>query len=281
MITDPPFSPHVHANTVSASASGGQNLRGVERRDLGFEALDDGTRTWLMQAAGAVARWSVIYSDVESTHKLRELAAHKDVATKSLAGRARYLRTIAWIRWSSPQLAGDRPPQGREDVCVFNADPLLDVSLFWGTQAGPKAWNGPGNLTHLDHKCLRGAGKHKAEKPLDQLLDLVSWFSEPGETVFDPFAGSGTTGLACSLLGRNFVGCELSPEWAANATARIQAHLSDRDRERLRRWFEPRDYGDVTTGPTGVIREAARARDRAIVLADPRVAPFARELIAA
>ena len=42
---------------------------------------------------------------------------------------------------------------------------------------GRKRWSGPGNLTHLAHLALRGEGKHKAEKPLDQALDLVSFFS--------------------------------------------------------------------------------------------------------
>jgi site-specific DNA-methyltransferase (adenine-specific) len=53
---------------------------------------------------------------------------------------------------------------------------------------------------------LRGEDKHKAEKPLDQALDLVEWFSDEGETVFDPFAGSGTIGLACRILGRSYLG---------------------------------------------------------------------------
>ena len=94
----------------------------------------------------------------------------------------------------------------------------------------------------LEHTCLRGDGKHKTEKPLDQLLDLVSYFSDPGETVFDPCAGSGTTGLACKLLGRQFVGLEVDGAWVEHANRRIAAATpggplpADRDQTRLDKW---------------------------------------------
>ncbi len=282
LISDPPFSPYVHVNAVSAAASGGKNLRGVEKRDFGFQPLGTPTREWLMRAAGAVKRWSCIFSDIESTHLLRELAVTKDASKRERGARAVYVRTIPWIRWSQAQLAGTTPPSGREDVVLFHADddPVLDLTLFYGALAGGKSWAGPGNLTHFDACCMRGSGKHKAQKPLDLMLDLVSWFSSPGETVFDPFAGSGTTGLACSLLGRRFVGCELLPQWVTSANARLTSELDARDLERCARWLAPRKQGagapgDTETGPTGIRRAEARARDRAIFLADPRIAKLA------
>ena len=42
-------------------------------------------------------------------------------------------------------------------------------------------------------------------------------------TVLDPFTGAGTTGLVATGLGRDFVGAELNPEYAAMARARIKA----------------------------------------------------------
>jgi hypothetical protein len=126
-----------------------------------------------------------------------------------------------------PQLSGDRPPQGSEALL-----------LFWGYQGGRKSWNGPGNLTHLAHKCLRGEQKHKTEKPLDQALDLVHWFSDPGDLVFDPFAGSGVIGLACRLLDRDYVGCEVDPHWAGKAAMRAAGHDRKWDSERIKRWLD-------------------------------------------
>jgi DNA modification methylase len=223
VITDPPYSPHVHSSAVSWSSK-----RCTRKRDFGFDPLSDTLRVYVAQAAARVKRWSVVYSDIESTHHLRVLAT--DLG-------ATYIRTLAWIRWSMPQLSGDRPPQGREDLLIFHGDNgAEDLIIFYGAQKGRKSWNGPGNLTHLAHKCLRGEGKHRAEKPLDQVLDLVEWFSDPGDTVYDPFLGSGTTALACKILGRDFVGVEQDEAWANKAKARLDAPLSDRDRERLARW---------------------------------------------
>jgi DNA modification methylase len=93
----------------------------------------------------------------------------------------------------------------------------------------------------LTHTCLRGEGKHKTEKPLDQLLDLVSYFSDPGETVFDPCAGSGTTGLACKILERQFVGLEVQQAWAEFANARLVNPLTERDQKRFERWKVSRE----------------------------------------
>jgi DNA modification methylase len=47
--------------------------------------------------------------------------------------------------------------------------------------------------------------------------------SEPGDTVLDPFAGSGTTGAVALRLGRRFVGIELNPDYIDLARRRIAA----------------------------------------------------------
>lgn len=43
----------------------------------------------------------------------------------------------------------------------------------------------------------------------------------PGSTIFDPYMGSGTTGVACVQLGMNFIGCEIDPGYFAIAQRRI------------------------------------------------------------
>ena len=59
-------------------------------------------------------------------------------------------------------------------------------------------------------KCKRIIGKYPTEKPIDLLKVLISQSSERNETVFDPFMGSGSTGVAALDLGRNFVGNDIS-----------------------------------------------------------------------
>jgi hypothetical protein len=49
---------------------------------------------------------------------------------------------------------------------------------------------------------------HPCPKPLEWMLWLVQLASRPGETLLDPFMGSGTTGVACVELGRKFIGIE-------------------------------------------------------------------------
>ncbi|MCX8182539.1 MAG: site-specific DNA-methyltransferase [Candidatus Methanomethyliaceae archaeon] len=55
---------------------------------------------------------------------------------------------------------------------------------------------------------------HPTQKPLALIRKLVKAFSFPGECVLDPFAGSGTTMVACRELGRECVGIEIDPEYA-------------------------------------------------------------------
>jgi DNA modification methylase len=62
--------------------------------------------------------------------------------------------------------------------------------------------------------------EHKNEKPVALMVRLVTWL--PGETVLDPFMGSGTTGVACMVAERKFVGIELNPEHFAVACRRIE-----------------------------------------------------------
>lgn len=65
--------------------------------------------------------------------------------------------------------------------------------------------------------------EHPTKKPIALMNELVSLFSEPGQTVLDPFMGSGTTGVACMSQGRKFIGIESDPHYFATARARLKA----------------------------------------------------------
>jgi predicted RNA methylase len=62
---------------------------------------------------------------------------------------------------------------------------------------------------------------HPATKPI-QLLKRLVGMTDRNATVFDPFMGSGTTGVACVQTGRGFIGCEIDPGYYAIAKLRIE-----------------------------------------------------------
>jgi site-specific DNA-methyltransferase (adenine-specific) len=71
-------------------------------------------------------------------------------------------------------------------------------------------------------RCLE-AKAHPAPFPEALARDhIVSW-SNPGDLVFDPFTGSGTTGKMALQLGRRFIGCEIAPEYVEIAKKRIES----------------------------------------------------------
>jgi site-specific DNA-methyltransferase (adenine-specific) len=69
-------------------------------------------------------------------------------------------------------------------------------------------------------------GAHFAVFPEDLIAPCVLAGCPEGGTVLDPFAGSGTTGVVACNRGRNFIGCELSPEYAKIAERRIAKSIS-------------------------------------------------------
>lgn len=70
---------------------------------------------------------------------------------------------------------------------------------------------------------------HPTVKPVKLMQYLVRMITPPNGTVLDPFAGSGTTGVACKIDGFNFVGLELSEEYAEIARARIEKFVEERE----------------------------------------------------
>lgn len=65
--------------------------------------------------------------------------------------------------------------------------------------------------------------QHPCPKPLNLVVKMVSRFTTEGDTILDPFAGSGTTGVACVKLNRNFIGIEINPQYFEIARRRIEA----------------------------------------------------------
>jgi site-specific DNA-methyltransferase (adenine-specific) len=118
------------------------------------------------------------------------------------------------VPWYKPNA---RPTQSRwANACEY---------VVWGT-------NGPRALDHLGTYALPGffqataptsaQREHITQKPLSVMRELVR-IAPKGGRVLDPFMGTGTTGIAAVIEGRNFIGAELTEHYQRVARERIVA----------------------------------------------------------
>lgn len=78
--------------------------------------------------------------------------------------------------------------------------------------------------TVMHYKSVQRDGdSHPSQKNLECLKELVLTYTNPGDTVLDLFSGSFTTGVACLLTGRRFVGCEIDPQYFEIGKKRMEA----------------------------------------------------------
>ena len=66
---------------------------------------------------------------------------------------------------------------------------------------------------------------HETQKPVELIEKILLHSSDEGMTVFDPFMGSGTTGVACKNLNRNFIGIELNEDYYLTAKNELKIIL--------------------------------------------------------
>lgn len=215
-ITDPPYSQHTHDKQWTARAlTNGQQRGKVSKRGRAYDAVSSGfagldfahitteqAAEVAAQAARVTRRWVLIFTDLEG------------IALWTMATAAAgldYVRTCIWDKVDgAPQFTGDRPAAGAEAIVVAHPK-------------GKKHWNGGGrrNVFRYEVNGQRGDKPHPTTKPLPLMLDLIELFSDPEELVLDPFAGSGSTGLAARMRGRRFVGWEVDASYHEIASRKI------------------------------------------------------------
>lgn len=218
-LMDPPYEAEAHTKGVRRKESGGGKgasaYRGVELAPLPFAAITHGDRAAVaLHVARTTRRWILVFCQVEASDEWRKALCKQrpqDYGDPDIE----YIRTMVWTKPDGqPQFTGDRPGMGYESIVVAH-------------RKGRKRWNGGGRLGVFE--CKKNAGRpnseaapHPTTKPLPLMLELVRLFSDPDETVLDPFAGSGSTGVACSQLGRDFIGWELDANYHTIAERRLR-----------------------------------------------------------
>lgn len=92
-----------------------------------------------------------------------------------------------------------------------------------GARGGVAARVRRGSVLRYPHVVGSGAKHHISEKPIPLLRELIEMSSRHGETVLDPFAGSGSTLVAALIEGRQAIGIELEEPWCEVAAKRLDA----------------------------------------------------------
>ena len=211
VITDPPYSAHTHAKQWIGAAltSDGMARVSTAHKGLGFEALTPEVQAAICRESRRLAgRWMLAFCDLESVWSWRE--AIREVGLD-------YVRSMIWDKVDgAPQFTGDRPAAGAEAIVVAHPE-------------GKKRWNGGGHRNVLRHavNADRGAKPHPSTKPEPLMSELVSLFTDPSDLILDPFAGSGTTGVAAKRLGRRCILIEREEKYCAVAAKRLQQAALD------------------------------------------------------
>ena len=94
--------------------------------------------------------------------------------------------------------------------------------------SGPSSWNGGGRHgVFIFNKNESGglANDHPTQKPLSLISILVELFSNHGDTILDPFMGSGTTLRAAKDLGRKAIGIEIEEKYCEIAVRRLSQEV--------------------------------------------------------
>ena len=139
--------------------------------------------------------------------------------------------------------ANRMPMRAHENILVFYKHLPKYRPIYRGGYKPYKAQNVPKNTKDYGHyqttisasdgkrfpidviKCAKpNSNKHRfhpTEKPVELLEYLIETYTEEGDKILDPFMGSGSTGVACNVLNRRFIGVELSEEYFEVAKMRI------------------------------------------------------------
>lgn len=212
VITDPPYEAEAHTLQRRTKETFAPRVNGVDMRPATVKAVDFAPISVELRLAAAheiarvVKRWALVFCQAEA------VAAWRDAL---IYGGLSWRRSCVWVKPDGqPQLSGDRPGMGYESIACAHA-------------VGRSYWNGGGRLgvftcaTKSDPDSERTG--HVTQKPMRLMTQLIELFTDPGDLILDPFAGSFTTAVACKQLGRRCIGIELEEKWCAVGAKRLDA----------------------------------------------------------
>lgn len=199
VITDPPYSDRTHKNAMTNKRDDApEGYRQGGSKLINFDSWSDGEfAAFAMNCLRLASRWVVMTCDHRHAALTFDWTEH--------------IRLGAWCKGAPmPQITGDRPGSGHESILILHNE-------------GKKRWNGGGKSAIYHANVLKDANRVyiPTQKPDKLLVELISDFSEEGETILDPCMGSGTTLVNAVRLGRKAIGIESNPSRCAIAVERL------------------------------------------------------------
>jgi len=208
IITDPPFNivekigSNIHLFRQGAKSENTTFKEGSMNFDVGFDQL-----AWLQRIPKILKKGGnlIIFNDWENMGDISKELRSLKIKVKSLNHWQKNNPCPAeWRR---------RFVSGREYFlhCTKGGNNTFNTEkLHKGCFTYP--------LTKQSEKSF---GKHPNQKPVNLLTEMVEILTNAGQTVLDPFMGSGSAGVVCKNLNRNFIGIELDKGYFDIAKDRI------------------------------------------------------------
>jgi site-specific DNA-methyltransferase (adenine-specific) len=193
--------------------------KGAWDRSMGFQADHLFNVGWLREARRILKPDGTIW--VSGTHHI--------IFSLGFALQNMNFKLINQITWAKP----DPPPNALHTAFTHAHETLLWASKSKGARHTfnydlINSRDPTSQLSSVWHipsvpRTEKSHGYHPTQKPLRLLRRTVLASTREGELLFDPFCGSGTTGVAAKELGRYFVGAEAEGAYAELAGRRIGA----------------------------------------------------------
>lgn len=142
----------------------------------------------------------------------------------------------------NPFLAKKQPLKIHENIMVFNTlfyKPIMrigkmrtkggskesNIKVFGGTDKTQNNIYYPTSILDIPNCANKSKKLHPTQKPVALMEYLIKTYTNENDTVLDNCMGSGTTGVACKHLNRNFIGIELDPHYFEIAKNRIEQEI--------------------------------------------------------
>jgi site-specific DNA-methyltransferase (adenine-specific) len=122
----------------------------------------------------------------------------------------------------NPQMGKGKPFKGRNNVSEYK-EPTESWNIKQGSRADNTGTRYP--RTNIKIPNENRVGQHPTQKPVALMEYLIKTYTNENETVLDFTMGSGTTGVACKNLGRDFIGIEKDEKYYNIGKERIEGQL--------------------------------------------------------